>query len=114
MLPHTIETLSSSDRGFLFDVCAVSGIGLGSTYGYAAANTWPVGRHLGLLNELIKNLQGNTAVTTRTLCVGHSLGAHVCGFMGKTTRDNTNGPSSVDRIIGMDPAGNYIIQTYFF
>ena len=98
MLPHTIETLSSSDRGFPVNVCTVGGPAI--IYGRAAANTWPVGRHLGLLNNKINEIRGTRTVTTRTLCLGHSLGAHVCGFMGKTT--------SVDRIIGMDPAGKYI------
>ena len=104
MLPHTIEPLPSSDRGFPFDICSIGGGAF--IYGYAAANTWPVGRHLGLLNKVITKLRGSLpgftgGTTTRTLCVGHSLGAHVCGFMGKTT--------TVDRIIGMDPAGKYIL-----
>ena len=42
-----------------------------------------------------------------TICVGHSLGAHVCGFMGNTGNallgDDTK---ALDRIIALDPAGN--------
>ena len=102
MLPHVIEALSSSDRGFVVNICTFGPLAF--VYGHAAANTWPVGRHLGLLNGRINEQRIKlklTGFTTRTLCVGHSLGAHVCGFMGKETH--------VDRIIGMDPAGKFII-----
>merc|ERR1719411_732157 len=33
----------------------------------------------------------------KSVCVGHSLGSHVCGFTGKTKQ--------LDVIIGIDPAG---------
>ena len=72
MLPHTIETLSSSDRGFPVNVCTVGGPAI--IYGRAAANTWPVGRHLGLLNNRINEIRGTTTVTSRTAIDGSQPG----------------------------------------
>jgi hypothetical protein len=37
----------------------------------------------------------------RTHCIGHSLGAHACGFAGKEIK--------LKRITGLDPAGKLII-----
>lgn len=65
-------------------------------YYKSAADTPIVGRFLGLLTKQIK--EDNTHI--KTFCIGHSLGAHVCGFSGKTLGDNV-----VDGIIGMDAAG---------
>ena len=39
-------------------------------------------------------------------CIGHSLGAHTCGFLGDAIKaDSTYKKTSLDRITGMDPAG---------
>ena len=40
-------------------------------------------------------------------CVGHSLGAQICGFTGKAVKkDQQNNPDTVlGRISGLDPAG---------
>jgi len=37
-------------------------------------------------------------------CVGHSLGAHVCGFLSNKLQEN-NGGRRMERITGLDPAG---------
>ena len=38
--------------------------------------------------------------------LGHSLGAHVCGFAGKTLRNSPRKHRfTLDMIIGLDPAG---------
>ncbi len=37
----------------------------------------------------------------RTHCIGHSLGAHICGFIGKEIK--------LKRITGLDPAGRLTI-----
>ena len=76
-------------------ICHINGIWSGR-YGIEAANTWPVGRHLAILNSRLRNL---VDLSTKTFCVGHSLGAHVCGFMGRES------DVQLDKIIGMDPAG---------
>jgi len=69
---------------------------LGAQLGYleAASNTMVVGHLLGLLTEDVVNL-GISNLTT--MCVGHSLGGHVCGFTGKTKQ--------LDAIVGLDSAG---------
>ena len=44
----------------------------------------------------------------KTFCVGHSLGAHVCGFMGKSGNEMLgDSTKALDRIIGLDPAGKF-------
>ena len=45
---------------------------------------------------------------TKTFCVGHSLGAHVCGFMGRES------DVQLDKIIGMDPAGPIFEKNFEF
>ena len=37
-------------------------------------------------------------------CIGHSLGAHICGLTGKILNDQSTVPKW-DRISGLDPAG---------
>ena len=44
----------------------------------------------------------------KTFCVGVSLGAHVCGFMGTYGNELLgDGTKALDRIIALDPAGMY-------
>ena len=38
-------------------------------------------------------------------CIGHSLGAHICGFAGKNLIGNNTNKLKFDRISGLDPAG---------
>lgn len=60
-------------------------------YFSAASNTRIVG-------EKIANLiDTNRLDTSKVHCIGHSLGAHICGFASKIKR--------IGRISGMDPAG---------
>ena len=67
-----------------------------------------VGTHIGLLNGIIgkriTQLGDQNVAKYSTFCVGHSLGAHVCGFMGQTTNKFPQLPM-LTRIIAMDPAG---------
>ncbi len=68
-----------------------------------ASTTTVVGHLLAtLINEIKAKASGIN--TIKTFCVGHSLGAHVCGFAGKSLRDGYGGPQ-VDGILGIDPAG---------
>lgn len=53
-----------------------------------------VGHLLGLLTVDIVNLG---IPNLKTMCIGHSLGGHVCGFTGKTKQ--------LDAIVGLDTAG---------
>jgi len=70
-------------------------------YPKASQNTRVVGDMFGQLLQYMEstaNLQvGNVH------CIGHSLGAHVCGYAGKVIK--------YDRISGMDPAGPYFEDT---
>ena len=44
----------------------------------------------------------------KTFCIGVSLGAHVCGFMGTSGNELLgDGTKALDRIIALDPAGMY-------
>ena len=52
-----------------------------------------IGHLLGSLTKSIVDLQP----ALKSFCIGHSLGAHVCGFTGKANQ--------LDAIIGLDPAG---------
>merc|ERR550519_1340256 len=62
-------------------------------YLQAAANT----RYVGIATARIIDQLRKLKPKTRFHCIGHSLGAHICGFVGKET--------AIDRISGMDPAG---------
>ncbi|XP_065351354.1 lipase member H-A-like isoform X2 [Cloeon dipterum] len=65
-------------------------------YNVAKANTKPVGFHLGNLLGFLEESSG--VQLTKVHCLGHSLGAHVCGFGGKFLNGR------VGRITGLDPA----------
>ena len=77
-------------------------LGLPINYGTAASNTWPVGNILAYVNEHIS--RATTSNTFKTTCIGHSLGSQICGFFGKMSK-KLNPPKTIDRIIGLDPAG---------
>ena len=86
-------------RNNLFSILLVpmafcSEVGAQSGYLEAASNTMVVGHLLGLLTKDVVNLGISNL---KTMCVGHSLGGHVCGFTGKTKK--------LDAIVGLDTAG---------
>ncbi|CAH1787740.1 unnamed protein product [Owenia fusiformis] len=68
--------------------------GIRELYGAAATNTQLVGH---MIYSVLKQKNVNMG---NVHCIGHSLGAHVCGFLGKSAGEKTIG-----RISGMDPAG---------
>ena len=74
-----------------------SNLGAASRYLGSASNTMLVGHALGKLTEAIYQVTSAAENHIRTFCIGHSLGAQVCGFAGKTKQ--------LDVIIGLDPAG---------
>lgn len=65
-------------------------------YVRAAVNTRLVGKQVALLIKAINLEFGD--INNSTHLVGFSLGAHVCGFVGKEVRN-------LSRITGLDPAG---------
>lgn len=62
----------------------------------AASNTRGTGRATGLLVNSIRKV---TNTKQRIHCIGHSLGAHTCGYASNSALIR------FDRISGMDPAG---------
>ena len=71
--------------------------GAGGSYGPAAANT----RYVGIATERIVKQLGGAAMSVH--CIGHSLGAHTCGFLSNAME--TDYGEKLDRLTGMDPAG---------
>ena len=71
------------------------------SYNKAAANT----RYIGLAtHRSIQCLQTkNRLPKLEVHCIGHSLGAHVCGFVGNALESSTG--SKMFRVTGLDPAG---------
>lgn len=75
------------------------------SYEDAVANTRVVARQISSLLYYIGKLNGNITITqnpnvTRNIhLIGHSLGAHISGFVGKDFE------GSIGRIVGLDPAG---------
>jgi pancreatic lipase-related protein 1 len=65
-----------------------------ANYFQAASNTRTVGAYTGLVFD---NLNNNGGSDTLTWCMGHSLGAHVCGYTGmSTTLQRCTGQLTID------------------
>jgi len=45
-------------------------------------------------------------------CIGHSLGAHICGFAGKQLKRLSHDKIKFDRITGLDPAGPIFCEPF--
>ena len=73
-------------------------------YETAAANT----RYVGVATErIVSQLRPDTLH-----CIGHSLGAHTCGFLSNAMEADTEyRGKKVDRITAMDPAGPNFYKT---
>ena len=57
---------------------------LGKEYQMSASNTIIIGKYLDTLAKtLIRNSPNQIQENIKTYCIGHSLGAQVCGFFGK-------------------------------
>jgi len=71
------------------------------SYNKAVANT----RYIGLATQrLVQCLhKRDESAKIEVHCVGHSLGAHACGFLGNALESATN--SKMFRLTGLDPAG---------
>ena len=76
-------------------------------YWQAAANT----RYMGVsVARVLSSIVDRVAILSNHLnyhldfhCIGHSLGAHICGFTGQTL--GTISHTGLTRISGLDPAG---------
>ena len=66
-------------------------------YRKVAANT----RYVGVATQLVLR-QLSQLDKIQTHCIGHSAGAHVCGFLGQALKEVG---MQLDRITGLDPAG---------
>ena len=74
-------------------------------YGVAAVTTWTIGNIIGYVHESILDDEKDHS-KIKTYCIGHSLGAHVCGFFGKMMKHlKPNDEYSLTKIVGLDPAG---------
>lgn len=72
-------------------------------YPDAAQNSRVVGDMTGqMINWLLEEYSYSTS---NVMCIGHSLGAHICGYAGKITTNK------IYRISGLDPAGPYFEGT---
>lgn len=81
--------------------------GAGPPYTQAVANTRLVGAMTARLASQLINVGG--VDPSRMHCIGHSLGAHTCGYVGyflKHSYENTLG-----RITGLDPAEPHFSNT---
>jgi pancreatic triacylglycerol lipase len=75
----------------------------GFDYAQAAANT----RYVGVATERLVRQLVQREGGAYLHCIGHSLGAHTCGFFGNAVEKDTgySKASKVDRITALDPAG---------
>ena len=75
-------------------------------YNNASTNTRLVGRQVGLFINLIREkYYASNPKALKVHCIGHSLGAHTCGYASNTAKIRFN------RISGMDPAGPFFEDT---
>ena len=74
----------------------------GANYDEAAANT----RYVGVATERVVRQLAQVDGGAYLHCIGHSLGAHTCGFFANAVEaDGSYSKEKVDRITAMDPAG---------
>ena len=72
------------------------------TYSQAASNTRTMG---ALIGAMVNELRKRPGSKKHFWCIGHSLGAHVCGNTRLTAKP------LLDRITGCDPAGPLFLPT---
>ncbi|XP_011495868.1 PREDICTED: pancreatic triacylglycerol lipase-like isoform X2 [Ceratosolen solmsi marchali] len=81
--------------------------GAGPPYTQAVANTRLVGAMTGRLASQL--IQRGNILPTRLHCIGHSLGAHTCGYIGYNLRVQYG--YKLSRISGLDPAEPHFSNT---
>ena len=77
---------------------------LPSTYHNSAISAWPIGNILAYVNyEIYSGCPScPSSEFADTYCIGHSIGAHLCGFYGKMMKRLKR---EVEKILALDPAG---------
>ncbi|XP_029155587.1 pancreatic triacylglycerol lipase-like [Nylanderia fulva] len=81
--------------------------GAGPPYTQAVANTRLVGAMTARLAYQL--IEKGEVPSSRMHCIGHSLGAHTCGYVGYTL--NTRYEYKLGRITGLDPAEPHFSNT---
>ncbi|XP_033196633.1 pancreatic triacylglycerol lipase [Bombus vancouverensis nearcticus] len=81
--------------------------GAGPPYTQAVANTRLVGAMTARLAYQL--IEVGRVDSTRIHCIGHSLGAHTCGYIGYTLRQTYD--HKLGRITGLDPAEPHFSNT---
>ncbi|KAL1497835.1 hypothetical protein ABEB36_008724 [Hypothenemus hampei] len=77
-------------------------------YTQAVANTRLIGSMTAhLLHDIAQ--AANSKSLDHVYCIGHSLGAHLCGYVGYTLQDEFN--LTLGRITGLDPAEPHFSKT---
>jgi len=75
-------------------------------YAQAASNTQITAAAVASIAQAVANLERFSGDLNQLYlyCIGHSLGAQVCGQAGRSAKTST-GQSLFDRVTGLDPAG---------
>ena len=94
----SISSIITDIRDELLKTYDFNVIGVDWRQGAVGPNYISAAHHTLECGEKIANFIKETKIDSKTIhCIGHSLGAHVCGYASKATR--------FSRISGLDPAG---------
>ena len=97
-----LSSIKSRGIGFLQDA---------DSYKNSAVSTWPIGNILAYVNIDICtkfvdfDFKFDSKLCGNVYCIGHSLGAHLCGFYSKMMKRLTQNKFILQKILGLDPAG---------
>lgn len=70
----------------------------------AIPNSYKVGEILG---KVLLNMKSSGFNLNTFHLVGHSLGGHLVGFIGRSVQNNSNNATKITRITSLDPAGPF-------
>jgi len=76
-------------------------------YATAASNTQTAAKAIASFAQAVASLQRFSGDPSQLYlyCIGHSLGAQVCGQAGRQAKSATTGQQLFNRVTGLDPAG---------
>jgi len=101
-----IDVSHLQDRGVVSILLDFVNLG---PYQQAAANTRYIGAAMAMVTANIRKVMSQDPFMH---CIGHSLGAHACGFLGKALLKLSADP--LGRITGLDPAGPLFLESDIF